>query len=255
MIDRFRIAVLDVTTTPERLTKASDYVAVGEDLLTPRYVAVEFSAAIYQRETPERLEVGLGRVRGLGTIREGVTSINQLEIHCIEEEGGSPIASINNRFLERLPMADLGLAVAARCSLTRWQDAHYVLEPVPTMPGMHRLEQLQMVMRRLEALGNDEPRPVSTPPKPALIDAEGIPWFHVQVVKDPMRLLSRQKRTRVTPDFLHDVWTVYTSAREAGEPTTEAVREWADLRTGRIPSNPTIFRWIQKARALHGEES
>lgn len=250
MIDRFRVAVIQVSAMNPAHGR-DDYVAIGDDLLAPRDMTVEFTAEIRQRETEERDGVPVGTIHGIGAIREGVTWIYQIEINCIIG-GATPDLSITNHFLERLPMMDIGLAVAARCSLTRWQEAHYAIEESFSL--MAAVERLERALRRVDAYRNDEPRPVIDPPKPVLIDDDGVPWFRVQVVRDPMRALSRQKRTRVTPEFLRDVWTVYQSAREAGEPTTEAVREWADLRTGRLPSNPTIFRWIQKAKTLYGED-
>jgi hypothetical protein len=190
-------------------------------------------------------------------IRDGVAGIHHLEIDCLcdSEDGTAPLTTITSQFLERIPLTDIGLAVVARCSLTRWQEAHYVLEPAPSAFGLFASSVSQVPwVRRLQAVDRDEPMPIATPPKPVLIDGDGVPWYRLQVVSDASRLLSRQKRARVTPDFLRDVWTVYRSAQEASQPTTQAVRDWADARTGRTPSNPTIFRWIKEARALYGEE-
>ncbi len=251
MIDRFRVAVIQVSPVNPAVGR-DDYVAIGDDLLAPRDMTVNFSAEFRSREAEERQEMSpIGTIHGIAVIREGVPWIYQVEIDCIID-GATPDISITNHFLERLPMMDIGLAVAARCSLTRWQDAHYAQEEA--FPLMAVADRLERTLRRLDAYRSDEPQPVTAPPKPVLIDDGGVPWYRVRVVRDPVRALSRQKRTRVTPEFLRDVWTVYTSAREAGEPTTEAVREWADLRTGRLPSNPTIFRWIQKAKTLYGED-
>ena len=255
MSERYRVPILGVTRSHE--PGPEEYVQIGEDLLTPKELAVVFEASIYQRETAERQEAIVGSLKGLAGLREGVATIHQLEIDCanLDSGGESPFATITNHFLERLPIADIALAVAAKCSLTRWQDAHYVLEPLSPFEAMvPALTQMQFMMRRIEALGQDAPMPVRKPPKPVLIDGNGVPWYRVQVTEEPVRILSRQRRARVTPDFLRDVWRVYRTAQQVGEPTTQAVREWADLRTGRIPSNPTIFRWIKEARALYGEE-
>lgn len=256
MIDRYHVPVMkvDLVRSP---TSAKDYVALGDDLLTPKEVGAIFEALIFQRETSERQEVCLGSLEGIALVREGVASIQELKInsmHTNEQGGAEPGPTINSYFLERIPLWDVSLAIAAKCSLTRWQDAHYVIEPMSHYAKMTGLAFAEIVMRGMDARRKGEPLPVRNPPKPVLIDDDGVPWYRVQVTTEPARVLSRQKRTRVTPDFLRDVWRVYGAAQDLGEPTTQAVRDWSEQRTGRVPSNPTIFRWIKSARELYGAE-
>ncbi|MEZ5184299.1 MAG: hypothetical protein R2720_01000 [Candidatus Nanopelagicales bacterium] len=163
---------------------------------------------------------------------------------------------ISDEFLKRLSMTDLGLGIVAKCSLTRWQEGHYALEPAPRgLLDQTIIGETRLYMRQVRSVFDDEPRPVRNPPKPVFTDPEGVPWYRVQVVQDVKRRLPWRRNARITPEYLRDLWIVYRTARKAGEPTTEAVREWAEARTGRIPSNPTIFRWIKEAKALYGEGS
>lgn len=267
MIDRLRLALTDVDalTWPKGHDGRSrdDYVQVSEDLLAPKELGVRFVAGLYQSETEEREELSLGKVEGVMVIQNGSPSIYSLSVESDRGDAdsrGSQVA-ITSGFLERIPLAELALRVTARCCLTRWQDAHYSVVPMPEEPLARMIEkatELSFVVRQIGALADDEPLPVREPPKPRLVDEDGIPWYRVIVTPDAVRRLnsSRLKRPRrLTTEFLGDVWRVYSAAKRAGIPTTDAVRELGLERTGRIPSRPTIQRWIKQAKEQYGGSS
>lgn len=253
MTGRFRTVLFDVEPF-HKIESEQGYLRVSDDFLAPRELPVNFAGRIYQPETPDRAEIRAGLVRGTSTIHNGVASIYTIDIESDPEGLALPIT---DHFLDHISMADIGFTIAARCSLTRWQEAHYVVDPIPRGALESALQNalgLPLVLRQLDTIAPDEPRPARVPAKPLLTDADGVPWYQVHVVRDPAHLLSRRPRPRITPDFLRDLWTVYRATRAAGQPTTQTVREWAESRTGRAPSNPTIFRWIQKARELDAQE-
>lgn len=259
MSGRFPLVVWEVTPDGER-RGPEDYVPAGEDLLVPRAMGVAFVASIQSSSVPGDEDRQIGSIEGLATIENGVASIFEIKVSSIMKSGDPDQPDpeptrISDEFLKRVSMVDLGLGIVARCSLTRWQEAHYALEPAPRTWLDEAFSEITLYMKQVRAIATDAPRPVRKPPKPVFTDADGIPWYEVQVIENVRRGLPWRRNARITPEFLRDLWLVYGSARQAGEPTTEAVREWAEARTGRVPSNPTIFRWIKEARAMYGEGS
>ena len=55
-------------------------------------------------------------------------------------------------------------------------------------------------------------------------------------------------------EFLHSVWLTYMNAKRRGERTTQAVAEWYVFNHGSVASEPSINRWIRKAKDRFGEE-
>lgn len=262
MTRRFEPVVWEVTSEPEG-TALEDYMPAGEGLLVPRHMGVVFRASARQEDPMSGTFRTVAKIEGAATIENGVASIFGLNIDTLlksadPDEPDPEPQRISDEFLKRINMADLGFHLVARCSLTRWQEAHYSIEPLASWieeTGLGALEQIPFFMRQTRAVFEDQPIPTRKPPKPVLMDGDGIPWYRVQVVEKVRRDLPWRRNARITPEFLRELWTVYSATRERGEPTTEAIRDWADLKTGRIPSNPTIFRWIKEARAMYGEES
>ncbi len=259
-IDRFQVTLPGGLERTGESTDPADWIPEA-GLLVPRRLAATFGGNLWERETETREARCMGGFSGIALISNGAPSIHHFEITADRDSHQTPITS---RFLERIPLTEIGLRVAARCALTRFQNAHYevplvVEDPFGVGKALSRLtralEGPLLGIRQMDARREDRPLPVDKPPAPVLIDAEGIPWYRVQVLEEAVRSLSKRKRPRITDHFLGDVWAAYQTAREAGEPTTEAIRELGLTRTGKVPSDPTVFRWLKAARELHGQEA
>lgn len=193
---------------------------------------------------------GVGRAEGFAHIANGVPGIERLTVHTWP---------VTNYFLDRIPLTEVSLRVLALCSLTRQSEQHYEIRDPGDTEGPLLLDawiqqSSQLLRDQEEAREADAPKPVRKPPKPALIDPDGAPWYPVQVVTEAARDLSKHKRSRVDDAFLSSVRSVYRRAREDGRSTTLAVSQWHERRTGKSPGDSTVHRWIRLAKDHYGEE-
>lgn len=233
--------------TPNRdLRNRKDYDQL-EGFLVPRNLDIQFDGHLHRPDGSTRIDVG--RASGVVSLRDRNPVINDLRL--ISTRRDHPI---NAHFASRVPFEAICLRVTATCSLTRWQEGHYV---VVAPPSDNDLEAAFLLLnRRIVEREQDKPLSVRQPPVPVITGDDG-PWYRVQVAEPLQKLLYQQprKRTLVNDEFLRWVWQTYMNAKRRGDRTTQAVAEWYVFNYGKEASEPSINRWIRQAKDRFGEEA
>lgn len=217
-----------------------------EEFLVPRSVDIQFDGRL-RKMTDSRRDIDVGSVSGVVSLRDRYPVITDLRLTSTRRDH-----PVNAHFASRVPFEEICFRVTARCSLTRWQEGHYVVVGPP--PDNDLEAAFLLLNRQILEREKDNIMPVRQPPVPVIKGGDG-PWYRVQVAEPLEALLYRQprRRTVVNDEFLNSVWRTYMNAKRRGERTTQAVAEWYVFNYGRAASEPSINRWIRKAKDRFGE--
>jgi len=194
---------------------------------------------------PERFLAGTAS--GEAEILNGIARILRLEVECY------PVTS---HTLERIPIGEISVTIAALCSLTSEKDRHYqVIEPQSPYETPEAFLRHVMEVNDLGREARDaEPTPILGEPEPVLIGPDGRKWYRVQLTSEPVRALRKLKRTKMNEAFFAGVRASYLKARAEGRSTTRAVAQWHERWTGRTPATSSVDRYVRLTKKYYGEE-